>query len=103
LVQQIFKEAGFNIPPRISQAQAEWGTDGVHGVKTSVMNLQAGDIVAWYGGEERGQYIGHVAIYAGNGEIIENNGAPGGVRRRKIGSNENAFGVHLYLPGDPGH
>jgi cell wall-associated NlpC family hydrolase len=95
----VYHSLGINTP-RVSQDQAEWGSNGVNGVKTSMGNLQPGDLVAWYGGEERGQYIGHIAVYAGNGEIIEayDTGYP--VRRRALRGEENGFGVHLYLPGD---
>lgn len=44
--------------PRTSQAQANGGTP------VSVNNLQAGDIVAYYGGAS------HVGIYTGNGTIV---------------------------------
>lgn len=63
------------------------------GYRTSIANLQPGDLVGWSKG-------GHVAMYVGNGEIIESPNVGKTVRRRKLGANENAFGVHIKLPGE---
>lgn len=52
-----YQQVGKNIP-RTSQAQAGGGTP------VSIDNLQAGDIVAYYGGAS------HVGIYTGNGTIV---------------------------------
>jgi hypothetical protein len=67
--------------------------------QTSVYNIQPGDIVGWHGGHQAdGQYIGNLAVYAGQGEIIETMfGQP---RRRKLNPNENTFGIPVMLPGD---
>lgn len=99
LVQQIYREMGISLP-RTAQEQFEYGKSGVHGTQTSLANLSPGDLVAWKGGYDRGRYIGHIAIYAGGGQIIEapTPGVP--VRRRSLYNTENAFGIHLYLPGD---
>lgn len=64
------------------------------GYKTAVKNLQAGDLIGWSAG-------GHVAMYDGNGGIIES--VAGGPRRRKLTANDFArgvYGVHISLPGD---
>ena len=65
----VYAQAGKSIP-RTSQAQAAAGTP------VSLDNIQPGDIVAYYGGAS------HVAIYAGNGMIIDalNSGIPVGER-----------------------
>lgn len=60
-----YQQIGKSIP-RTSQAQAAAGTP------VAISDLQPGDIVAYYGGAS------HVAIYAGNGMIIDalNSGTP---------------------------
>ncbi|SDR86490.1 C40 family peptidase [Corynebacterium timonense] len=65
----VYAQAGKSIP-RTSQAQANGGTP------VPLDQLQPGDIVAYYGGAS------HVAIYAGNGKIIDalNSGTPVGER-----------------------
>lgn len=65
----VYAQAGKQIP-RTSGAQASAGR------KVAISDLQPGDIVAYYGGAS------HVAIYAGNGQIIDalNSGTPVGYR-----------------------
>lgn len=65
----VYLQAGISIP-RTSQAQAAAGQP------VSLDQLQPGDIVAYYGGAS------HVAIYAGDGMIIDalNDGVPVGER-----------------------
>ena len=65
----VYAQAGKSIP-RTSQAQASAGQ------QVSLSNIQPGDIVVYYGGAS------HVAIYAGNGQIIDalNSGIPVGYR-----------------------
>lgn len=65
----VYSQAGISIP-RTSQAQAAAGRP------VSLDDLQPGDIVAYYSGAS------HVAIYAGNGMIIDalNSGIPVGER-----------------------
>ncbi|MFH0410939.1 C40 family peptidase [Corynebacterium sp. L4756] len=53
-----YAQAGKTIP-RTSQAQAAQGTP------VAISDLQPGDIVAYYGGAS------HVAIYVGNGKIVD--------------------------------
>lgn len=94
LVQQIYKQLGVNLP-RTAQQQAFYGT------KAPISALQPGDLVAWNNGGSRGLQIGHIAIYVGNGEIIESyqSGLP--ARRRKLSQNEinsgMAWGVKLNI------
>ena len=65
----VYAQAGKSIP-RTSQAQASAGQ------QVALSDIQPGDIVAYYGGAS------HVAIYAGNGQIIDalNSGIPVGYR-----------------------
>ena len=65
----VYAQAGKTIP-RTSQAQAAAGQ------QVALSDIQPGDIVAYYGGAS------HVAIYAGNGQIIDalNSGIPVGYR-----------------------
>lgn len=96
LLWQAFKRAGIDMP-RISWSQA------ARGKKVGLKDLQPGDLVAWDHNPNDGG-ADHIALYIGNGEIIE---APstwvtvngkrvrGTVRRRKLGANEGAWGVKL--------
>lgn len=61
LVQYVFKQYGFTLP-RTSEEQAKWGVS----IKES--DLQPGDLIIsdWGDGP-----ASHVAIYAGNGKLIE--------------------------------
>nr|VDG63234.1 NLP/P60 family protein [Streptococcus thermophilus] len=65
----VYAQVGKQIP-RTSQSQASAGR------KVAISDLQPGDIVVYYGGAS------HVAIYAGNGQIIDalNSGTPVGYR-----------------------
>ena len=65
----VYAQAGKSIP-RTSQAQASAGQN------VPLSQIQPGDIVVYYGGAS------HVAIYAGNGQIIDalNSGIPVGYR-----------------------
>jgi cell wall-associated NlpC family hydrolase len=88
LTSYVYSTLGIRLP-RTSQQQLT-----TSGYKTNVKNLRAGDLVGW-------SSLGHVAMYDGNGGIIESTG--GGVRRRPLSSydtNRGVFGVHLSLPGD---
>ena len=65
----VYAQVGKSIP-RTSQAQASAGQ------QVALSDIQPGDIVVYYGGAS------HVAIYAGNGQIIDalNSGLPVGYR-----------------------
>lgn len=97
LVQQIYRQLGISVP-RTAQQQAFYGT------KAPISQLRPGDLVAWNNGGDRGLQVGHIAIYAGNGEIIESyqSGLP--ARRRKLSSQEvnsgYAWGVKIRFPGE---
>lgn len=87
LVQQAFGRAGINLP-RVSYAQANFGQ------RVSLKNLRPGDLVAW-DNSSRNNGADHIAIYLGNGQIIECPRPGLSVRIRSLGSNEGAWGVSL--------
>lgn len=90
LVQAVYKKLGINLP-RTADEQSHVGT------RTSISNLQAGDLVAWQGGWRGPNYVGHIAIYKGNGQIIEAPYEGASVRVRNLRPDENVFGVHLTI------
>lgn len=66
----------------------------IPGVRTTLDKLRPGDLVAWRDGS-------HIAIWAGNGQIIEAaNERVGTVRRRLWASPSQVFGIALRLPGE---
>lgn len=86
---EIYQQLGFNVP----------GVALKGGYQVSVSHLSPGDIVGWKGGHEPdGRYIGNLAVYAGNGEIIES--FYGNNRRRKLDPHENTFGMQVALPDE---
>lgn len=97
LVQQIYRQLGVSLP-RTAQQQAFYGT------KAPINSLRPGDLVAWNNGASRGLQVGHIAIYAGNGEIIESYQSGRPARRRKLSASEinsgYAWGVKIRFPGE---
>lgn len=90
LVMMVYNQLGFNI----TRHSATWQGKNIPGVRTNIANLRPGDIVAWKDGS-------HIAIYAGNGEIIEAANPRRGTLRRKLWANPNAvYGIALRLPGE---
>jgi cell wall-associated NlpC family hydrolase len=90
LVMAVYNKLGF----KVSQHDATWQGKNIPGVRTSVKNLRPGDIVAWKDGS-------HIAIYAGNGEIIEAaNTRVGTVRRKLWASANDVVGIAVRLPGE---
>lgn len=89
LLYYAFGKYGVHLP-RISADQARYGA------RTDLKNLRPGDLVAW-DNSTRNNGADHIAIYAGDGYIIEAPHAGATVRRRKIGSNEGAWGVSLNI------
>lgn len=71
-VQYVYGHFGIKLP-RSSRAQAEVGQS------VSVNQLQPGDLLFFYtpGRFASNQTVGHVGIYAGNGQIIHTYGDPG--------------------------
>lgn len=89
LIMAVYNKAGFNI----SQHSARWQGRNIPGVRTAVSNLEPGDIVVWEDGK-------HIAIYAGNGMIIDS-ASSGGTRYRKMwGSPDSTYGIKLRFPGE---
>jgi cell wall-associated NlpC family hydrolase len=90
LVMSVYNKMGFNV----SQHNATWQGQHIPGVRTSVDNLRPGDLVAWKDGS-------HIAIYAGNGEIIESANTRVGTVRRKLWANpDDVVGIAVRLPGE---
>jgi cell wall-associated NlpC family hydrolase len=73
----VFKKFGYNLP-RTAREQAKVGK------YVSKSNLKKGDLV-FFKVPSRGNIIGHVGIYAGNGKMIHTYGA-GGVKFSSINS-----------------
>jgi cell wall-associated NlpC family hydrolase len=92
LVQSVYKQFGINLP-RTADEQSHMG------VATSISNLTMGDLVAWRGGWRGPSLVGHIAIYLGNGQILEAPYSGATVRIRAIRPDENVFGVHLTQLG----
>lgn len=92
LVKMVYAQLGYNLAHYVpTQAQQ------MPGVRTSVSNLRPGDLVVWADGS-------HIAIYAGNGQIIESQlGARSGpgVRRANLYTDYGpVYGIALRLPGE---
>lgn len=87
--QYVLSKFGVNLP-RISADQARFGQ------RVDISQLRPGDLVAW---DENARNNGadHIAIYAGNGEVIEAPHTGASVRVRKLGANEGAYGVSLGI------
>lgn len=86
-VQYVLRQVGVNLP-RISAAQARAGA------RVGLGDLQAGDLVAW-DNSSRNNGADHIAIYLGNGQIIEAPRPGLGVRIRTLDDDEDAWGVSL--------
>lgn len=86
LVQYVTNAFGMKLP-RLSYAQAGAGS------VVPMAQLQPGDLVVMNGGE-------HIAIYAGNGQIVEAPHTGSSVRVRALGKGEQYYGVHLNYPGE---
>lgn len=86
-VQYVLRQVGVSLP-RISAAQAQAGA------RTDLGSLQAGDLVAW-DNSSRNNGADHIAIYLGNGQIIEAPRPGMGVRIRTVDDDEGAWGVSL--------
>lgn len=86
-VQYVLRQVGVNVP-RISAQQAQAGK------RMDIGSLQAGDLVAW-DNSSRNNGADHIAIYLGNGQIIEAPRPGLGVRIRTLDDDEGAWGVGL--------
>lgn len=97
LVQQVYKQFGISLPRTANeQSKAAQG----YGVKTSVNNLQPGDLMFWQnnmvsGSPQQGG-VGHVAIYLGNGKYIDAQQPGTAIQVRTVPTNSSQiFGVHF--------
>lgn len=86
-IQYVMGKAGKQLP-RISYQQANAGK------RVGLNQLRPGDLVAW-DNSSRNNGADHIAIYLGNGQIIEAPRPGLSVRIRKLGGNEGAWGVSL--------
>lgn len=75
-------------PPRVSYQQAAMGT------RVGLNQLRPGDLVAW-DNSPRNPGADHIALYIGNGKIVEAARPGTAVRVRTLGNNEGAWGVSL--------
>lgn len=93
LIQAVYKNFGIDLP-RLSADQAR------SGIVTSIDNLLPGDLVA-VDNSSRNNGADHIAIYAGDGYIIEAPRAGLNVRRRKLTASEmqSWYGVSLAQLG----
>jgi cell wall-associated NlpC family hydrolase len=89
LVMAVYNKAGYNI----SQHSAGWQGRNIPGARTSVNNLQPGDIVAWKDGS-------HIAIYAGNGMIVDASSSRGTSYRPLWAPQSQVYGIKLKFPGE---
>lgn len=85
LTQYAYRAAGIAIP-RYSKDQTTIGH------RTSLRKAQPGDIIGWNQG---GGVMGHVAIYLGNGMMVEAAKPGTAVRVIPVWNSANAFAVHL--------
>jgi cell wall-associated NlpC family hydrolase len=102
LVQQVYKQVlGLNL----AHSAATQAQNGYVGTRVANVNqLQPGDLVAfqWAGGYKGAGQVSHIAIYAGNGKIIE---AAGGAHgdTRSLGNSQQDRGaifIHVKYPGE---
>lgn len=113
LVQQLYQQFHFALP-RTAQQDANpqgWASGSIHGQNVGYMRskqqidttLMAGDLVTFKGTGSVNEY-GHVAIYIGDGRILESPDVGLTVRIRDLRPSEyasgNMRGIHLSLPGD---
>ena len=87
LIQYVYGQLGIQLP-RVSYQQANSGR------RIGLKGLRPGDLVAW-DNSSRNNGADHIAIYAGNGQIIESPRPGLGVRTRKLNPNEGAYGVRI--------
>lgn len=87
LLQYVYSKAGIDLP-RISYQQANYGT------KVGLNKLRPGDLVAW-DNSSRNNGADHIAMYIGNGRILEAAKPGTRVRIRKLDHNEGAWGVRI--------
>jgi len=87
LVQYVFRQMGKDLP-RLSSQQAAAGQ------RIGLDKLQVGDLVAW-DNSDRNVGADHIAIYVGNGQIIEAARPGTNVRISNLYDQSRAWGVRL--------
>lgn len=87
LVRYAYAAAGIQLP-RVSFEQANAGQ------RVGIQGLRPGDLVAW-DNSSRNNGADHIAIYLGNGWIIEAAHPGTAVRTRRLGKDEGAWGVRM--------
>lgn len=89
IIQYVYGKLGVDMP-RVSYQQANAGK------RVGLNKLRPGDLVAW---DNSSRNIGadHIAIYIGNGQILEAPQPGQSVRIRSLGEGEGAWGVKLDL------
>ena len=93
-VQYVYRQFGVNLP-RISSDQARAGK------QISIKDLRPGDLVAW-DNSSRNAGADHIAIYIGNGLIIEAPRPGRSVQISHLYDTNIAWGVRLNIPGGHG-
>jgi cell wall-associated NlpC family hydrolase len=93
-VQYVYKQMGVNLP-RISADQARAGK------RVGLGDLKPGDLVAW-DNSSRNSGADHIAIYIGNGLIIEAPRPGRSVQITRLYDSGSAWGVRLNLGGGGG-
>ena len=91
LIQYVFQEMGIGLP-RVSFQQARSGQ------RVALNALEPGDLVAW-DNSSRNNGADHIALYVGNGQIIEAPRPGLTVRVRSLGRDEGAWGVRMTADG----
>jgi cell wall-associated NlpC family hydrolase len=87
LVMSVYNQLGFNVQSHSVSGQART----IPGAKTSVSNLQPGDLVVWNDNS-------HIAVYAGNGMIWDASSGKG-TTMRPLWSGK-TYGIAVKLPGE---
>lgn len=88
LLQYVFQKVGINLP-RISYQQANYGKP------VGIGALRPGDLVAW-DNSSRNNGVDHIALYLGDGRILEAARPGTRVRIRKLGTGDSrAYGVRI--------
>ena len=95
LVQYVYKQNGINIP-RTSQEQFK------SGVSISRDELQAGDLVFFKGSDGTAEAPGHVAMYIGDGQIIEAPSKGKNVRTIALSEKSGYVGARRYVKSGSG-
>ena len=87
LLQYVYKQMGIDLP-RVSFQQANYGE------RVPLSKMKVGDLVAW-DNSSRNNGADHIAMYIGNGQILEAARPGTNVRIRKLGKDEGAWGVKI--------